>query len=374
MPAGRPETAVNVRERLLTALACKEPDRMPITLYGVYPHSVGDWRASRPSYRPLLDLAREETDPFCQWNLDQGTFYGRVPATTRALEDGAFVERTVDTPLGPIRCVTNTSAATQWIKQFYIQDDDDVRRFLSIPYDPVQPDMRLVRELDATVGERALLCTALLDGLGVVADLFTPEEFAIRCATQKRTIRWMIEKVSEQLFDYLGYLLEHGPQSLYIIGGPELATAPLLAPRYFDEFVMPFDGRLVEMIHQRGSWAAIHCHGRLDGVLERIADLGADALHPCEAPPMGDVPLAEVKRRVGRRICLIGNVQIGDVICSSRDEVAARVQEAVLAGAAGGGFILSTTASPYEEELSAHALANYRLLVRSGRGCSAQGA
>jgi hypothetical protein len=361
------ETIVNVRERLLTALTGKEPDRTPITLYGVYPYSIGDWRASLPSYRPLLDLAREETDPFCQWNVDQGVFYGRVPATSKALEGGAFLERTVETPLGSLTCITNTSPATQWIRKFYLQDDDDVRRFLSIPYEPVQPDLRPVLALDEAVGERALMCTAFLDGLGVVADLFTPEEFAIRCISQRSTIRGMIEKVSEQLYDYLDYLLAHGPNSLYIIGGPELATAPLLAPRYFDEFVMSFDGRLVEMIHQHGSWVAIHCHGRMNGVLERIADLGADALHPCEAPPMGDVSLAEVRRRVGDRMCLIGNVQIGDVICGGPGEVAARVQEALRGGAAGGVFILSTTASPYEEELSASALENYRVFVRIGR-------
>jgi hypothetical protein len=367
MPARRSEAALNVRERLLTALAGKEPDRMPITLYGVYPYSVGDWRASRPSYRPLLDLAREETDPFCQWNIDQGMFYGRVPAAVKSLEDGAFVERTVKTPLGPLTCITNTSPATQWIKKFYLQDDDDVQRFLSIPYVPVRPDLQPVVELDATVGERALMCTAFLDGLGVVADLFTPEEFAIRCISERHTIRGMIEKVSEQLYDYLGYLLDHAPKSLYIIGGPELATAPLLAPRYFDELVMAFDRRLVEMIHQHGSWAAIHCHGRLNGVLERIADLGADALHPCEAPPMGDVALADVKRRVGNRMCLIGNVQIGDVINGEPAEVDARVREAVRAGAPGGGFILSITASPYEDELSGLTLENYRRFVRSGR-------
>jgi Uroporphyrinogen decarboxylase (URO-D) len=367
MSSRRLEATLNVRERLLTALAGKEPDRVPITLYGVYPYSVGDWRASRPSYRPLLDLAREETDPFCQWNVDQGIFYSHVPTTVKALEDGAFVERTIKTPLGRLICVTNTSPATQWIKKFYLQDDDDVQRFFSIPYEPVRPDLQPVLELEETAGERALMCTSFLDGLGVVADLFTPEEFAVRCISQRRTIRGMVEKISEQLYDYLAHLLTHGPKSLYIIGGPELATAPLLAPRYFDEFVTAFDRRLVEMIHRHGSWAAIHCHGRLNGVLERIADLGADALHPCEAPPMGDVPLAEVKRRVGDRMCLIGNIQIGDVISGERADVNARVREAIRDGAPGGGFVLSITASPYEEELSAQALENYRQLVRSGR-------
>jgi uroporphyrinogen decarboxylase len=82
------------------------------------------------------------------------------------------------------------------------------------------------------------------------------------------------------------------------------------------------------------------------------------------------VPLAEVKRRVGDRTCIIGNVQIGDVIGGERETVDARVREAVRDGAPGGGFILSITASPYEEELSAHSLENYRQLIRSGRAYS----
>jgi hypothetical protein len=70
---------------------------------------------------------------------------------------------------------------------------------------------------------------------------------------------------------------------------------------------------------------------------------------------------------VGDRMCLIGNVQIGDVISGERADVDSRVQAAIRDGAPGGGFILSITASPYEEELSAQALENYRQLVRSGR-------
>ena len=72
-------------------------------------------------------------------------------------------------------------------------------------------------------------------------------------------------------------------------------------------------------------------------------------------------------------MCLIGNVQIGDVINGEPAEVDARVREAVRAGAPGGGFILSITASPYEDELSALTLENYRRFVRSGRKYDASG-
>ena len=84
------EPTITVRQRLLAALERKETDRMPINLYGVYPHSPHDWRGSRPSYRPLLELAREHTDPFCIWAADRGAFYrahsnARHPARRRRL-------------------------------------------------------------------------------------------------------------------------------------------------------------------------------------------------------------------------------------------------------------------------------------------------
>jgi uroporphyrinogen decarboxylase len=109
----------------------------------------------------------------------------------------------------------------------------------------------------------------------------------------------------------------------------------------------------------------------MGGVLERLADLGAEALHPCEAPPSGDVPLSEIKRRVGDRLCIVGNVQIGDIIHGTRQDVDERVREAVRDGAPGGGLILSTSASPYQEELAPQALDNYVQLVESGHRYSA---
>jgi len=350
------------RERLLTALAGQQPDRVPIAFHGVYPYIVGeDWRCKHPSYAPLLALAREETDPWCWWGLDAGTFYTVVPTHKRPL-DGDFVETVVETPLGPISEIENT---IQQVRKAYLQNDEDIQRFLSIRYEPARPDLAPAWELERTVGERGLLYTGGLDALGIVADLFTPEDFAIRCHYSQTLILRLIEKVFEYHYDYVHYMLDHGPRSLWSFGGAEYATAPLLAPRYFDAFVVPYTGRLVELIHRHGGLVEIHCHGRLNGILERIVDMGPDALHPIETPPMGDVTLAEAKRRLGR-ICIIGNIQIGDMIALTPEEIDRSVREAVRDGGP-GGLVLSTSASPYEPELGARTLANFRQMVASGR-------
>jgi hypothetical protein len=318
-----------------------------------------------------LEYAKSNTDPFCRWILDKGAFYGRAQSRERPLDDGAWTEQTIETPRGPLSCVMNTSPATQWVRKPYIRDDEDIRRFLSIPYEAVRPDTAAAWDLQQRVGETGLMYTEVLDGIGTVESLFTLEEFTVHCLTSKDTIVAMVKKVAEQLYDYVHHLLHHGPPSLYCIAGPEMACAPILRPQYFDELVTPFDGPLIELIHEHGSWALVHCHGRLGGVLERIADLGAEAVHPCEAPPSGDVPLSEVKRRVGDRLCIVGNVQIADIIHGTRQDIEERVREAVRDGARGGGLILSTSASPYEEELAPQTFENYVQFVESGRRHSA---
>ncbi len=357
-------TAMTSRQRLLTALACKEPDCVPVTLYGVHPYMAGaDWRCRHPSYQPLLALAREQTDNLGWLALDAGVFYSALPTHKRAL-DADFIETTIETPRGPLTEIENT---IQQVRKPFLQDDEDIQRFLALPYLPVRPDLGPAWELEGRMGEHGLLHAGGLDALGVVADLFTPEDFALRCHYDRPLILKMIEKVFEQHYDYLHAILDHAPRALWIISGAEYAAAPLLAPRYFDAFVAPFDSRLIDLIHQHGSLAEIHCHGRLDGILERIADMGPDALHPVEAPPMGDVPLAEVKRRLKGRSCIVGNVQVGDLIALTPAEVAASVRAAIRDAAAGGGLILSTTASPYEPALGARTLANYTQVVASAR-------
>ena len=83
------------------------------------------------------------------------------------------------------------------------------------------------------------------------------------------------------------------------------------------------------LIRSHGCFVYVHCHGALDAVLERFADMGVNVLHPIEAPPLGDITLAEAKRRIGDRVCLERNIQIGDVMTLSQKEIVAQVVQAI---------------------------------------------
>jgi hypothetical protein len=102
-------------------------------------------------------------------------------------------------------------------------------------------------------------------------------------------------------------------------------------------------------------------------VLEDFVEMGTDCLHPMEAPPWGDVPLAEAKRRIGRDICLEGNLQMGDIYTCNEEEMAQICLDALRDGAPDGGFILCPSASPFMPTLQENHLKNYLTIIDIGR-------
>jgi hypothetical protein len=103
----------------------------------------------------------------------------------------------------------------------------------------------------------------------------------------------------------------------------------------------------------------------MDGFLE----MDINCLHPIEGPPMGNVTLAEAKAHMGRKICLEGNIQIGDIYSCQPKEIEQAVIEAIRAAGKEGGFILCPTASPYTPTLPKPVLDNYLTMIRTARAC-----
>ncbi len=56
------------RRRLLTALAGKTPDRVPINTYELAGRNSLDWYNQQPSYRGLIYCIRAHTDCITNWN------------------------------------------------------------------------------------------------------------------------------------------------------------------------------------------------------------------------------------------------------------------------------------------------------------------
>ena len=90
------------------------------------------------------------------------------------------------------------------------------------------------------------------------------------------------------------------------LGGGD-ASSTVISPRIFDRFVAPYDCELIEEAHRAAQRIVYHTCGGMMPLLERIAGMNPDAMETLTPRDMGgDTDLAEAKRRIGDRVCMIG--------------------------------------------------------------------
>ena len=121
--------------------------------------------------------------------------------------------------------------------------------------------------------------------------------------------------------------------------------APFLSPAMFDEYVTPYLSELIAGYRELGFYTIKHTDGNIMPILDSLISAGPDALHSLD--PQGGVDIAEVKRLVGDKVCLIGNVNCGLMDTGSDEEIIESARYALKHGMGGGGYIFSTSNCVY---------------------------
>ena len=359
------------RQRLLTAMRCEEPDRVPIVVRGVNPYArYMNWRGkAHPSYQPLIDRVRACCDVQHLWSAGHGFFLNGadLPIQSRIeiAPDWQITHSVLRTPQGMLTSVSRmgNQSYSHAVLKHWIAGEEDVETFLSLPFCLAKPDLAPYWKAKEELGDAGYVLPYLDDPVGFVHSLLGSELLAIWSIEAPHLIRRLLDAMHERCLAYTRALLAAGVSPVIGLQGQEQVVPPLLSPRHFDDYVTRYDAPLFELIRSHGCLVYVHCHGFLDAVLGRFADMGVNVLHPIEAPPLGDVTLAEAKRRIGDRVCLEGNIQIGDIMTQSRHEIVDRVRRAIKDAAHGGGFILSLTATPFEQMLSGRTRDNLLAMI-----------
>jgi len=109
----------------------------------------------------------------------------------------------------------------------------------------------------------------------------------------------------------------------------------------FDEFVTPYLAQLISGYREMGFYVIKHTDGNIMPILDSLVSTKPHALHSID--PQGGVDLADVKRRVGDRVCLIGNVNCGLLQTGTEEEVESDVRRALAQGMPGGGYVFGSS-------------------------------
>jgi uroporphyrinogen-III decarboxylase len=118
----------------------------------------------------------------------------------------------------------------------------------------------------------------------------------------------------------------------------------------YRELVLPGQTRVIREVKALGCMTYLHVCGHIGDRLELMAQTGADGIECMDPPPLGNVKLADAKRRVGNRVFLKGNLDSVNVLLRGSDaEVERSVRVSLEAAMEGGGYILSTACSTAPE-------------------------
>ncbi len=134
-------------------------------------------------------------------------------------------------------------------------------------------------------------------------------------------------------------------------------TGPFLSPAMFDEFVTPYLARLTAAYRDLGFYVIKHTDGNILPILDSLVATKPHALHSLD--PQGGVDIADIKRRIGKQVCLIGNVNCGLMDTGTDEQTIESACYALKHGMPGGGYIFSTSNCIY----TGMALRRYELIL-----------
>jgi uroporphyrinogen decarboxylase len=187
-------------------------------------------------------------------------------------------------------------------------------------------------------------------------------EFAFRMADAPQDVKDEAQRrVDEALERAVRYRQHGGLDGFALCADYCFNTGPFLSPRQFREFVTPYLVQLVQGYRDLGFYVIKHTDGNIMPIIDQLIESRPHALHSLD--PQGGVDIAEVKRRYGDQVCLIGNVNCGLLDTGTDEQVIASARYALEHGSPGGGYIFSTSNCIY----TGMRLARYELMLQVKR-------
>jgi uroporphyrinogen decarboxylase len=325
------------RERLLTALHCQEPDRVPF-LESVVDEKVALALLGKPA---RLNGSANELG-----TGDDAIFIGTL------IDSDAYTPLELVQALGldgfGMYCFTSHGGIQEEVDGHSmvhggsIKTRADLKRInLPDPDDPrlYEPYRQFIQQYhDSGLG---LFCFLNLGSDPVILGMGF-ETFAMAIYDDRSLVEDLFEIYTSWYARAAHHLSELGFDFLWFGDDIAFKTAPYVSPKIFRQLFLPHYRKVVEQVTK--PWL-FHSDGNLMPILDDLLSLGMNGLHPIEP---GAMDLAFLKQRYGQKLCLAGHVSVDTLSRGTPAEVEALVKSAIRTAAPGGGYIAGSSNSiPY---------------------------
>jgi uroporphyrinogen decarboxylase len=323
------------RDRVLTAFAFREPDRVPA------------WCGASPEFRELartrLGLPDDEA-----LSVRLGDDFRRVyacyagPAGRSPSSCFTHPEATSRTPFGverhgygygqPLSHPLAGAAAVGDVEAFPWPDPDWM-------------DVSSIRaEALAWRGEFAVLGGDWSPFFHDAIDLFGMERLMTLLVDVPAIVEAALERMADYYVEVSRRIFEAaaGAIDVFFIGNDfGTQNGPIVGERMFRRFFLPPLRRLVDLGHRHGLKVMLHCCGGFAPLIPLFLEIGLDALQSLQ-PDARDMDPAKLKAEFGGKIVLNGCLDTHHLLIKGTPDLVRRETEKVLRTMMpGGGYVAS---------------------------------
>lgn len=357
------------RQRLLTALTGGKPDRLPVTTHHILPYFL-DTYMNGISCREFFDHFQMDA---INWVIAQkpdtrkGDYFdpgqeepgflepGRICSANWRIEieeikDKKYHTRRYNfiTPVKTLSMVLQSTVQTTWVTERLVKEKTDIELIEKYAPVPLCDTDEVNREAEY-LGERGII-RGFVPGFPVYGQPGCWQDAAVLYGIERLIMAtfydpgWVHEflRILKQRKMTTILSMTGARFDLIELGGGD-ASATVISPKIFEEYVSPYDGELIELAHRAAQRVVYHTCGGMMPFLEKIADMNPDAMETFTPPSLGgDVDLQEAKRRIGSRVCMIGGFDQSHYFSGCLpEETRAAVRLCFEQAGEGGGYILA---------------------------------
>ncbi len=357
------------KTRFLTALDNKVPDRLPVTTHHVMPSFLKDHMKGISDQEFFDHFGLDPIKWVMEYTFspDRGEYFDPTHTSPGFLEARRVCSDTwrieisdlphpkyktqrfaIHTPDKTLSMILQSDHYTTWVTEKLIKEKSDIEIIAKYQTFPLC-DIEAVNKAGEHYGNRGLIRghIAVFDGYGQpgcwqdAACLFGIENLIMATFEDPQWVHELLGIIKTRKEVYIKSLAGAKYDILELGGGD--ASTTVISPDIFNNFVAPYDAPLIEMAHHAGQRIAYHTCGGMMPILEDIAAMKPDAMETFTPVGMGaDVDLAEAKKRIGDKVCMIGGFdQLHFFKDCSPEQTRREVRRCFEAAGPGGGFILS---------------------------------
>lgn len=215
---------------------------------------------------------------------------------------------------------------------------------LSMGPSKLEDQIATVKMIRNMVGDKYMVA-AMADGTMGIPNGQNMMDLVIRLTEKPEEVKAELDSSANGTIEYARKMVDAGVDAFLMCSDYCFNDGPFLSPRMFREFVTPYLARVIAAMREMGAYAIKHTDGNIMPILDQLVECQPHALHSID--PMAGVDLKLVKRMVGDKVALCGNVSCAILQTGTVEDVVADSERALRDGMPGGGFVFCTSNTPF---------------------------